>query len=88
MRTALFLISGFLLLSAFAILARLYAQHFPSAAAWAVGMFLGVWLLVTASNMWVGVSKAGYSSAEELPVFLLLFGLRALAAVLLKWKLL
>jgi hypothetical protein len=36
--------------------------------------------------MWVGVAKAGYSTAEELPIFLLIFSLPAAVAILLKWK--
>jgi len=36
--------------------------------------------------MWVGVAKAGYSASEELPIFLLLFGTPAVAALVLKWK--
>ncbi|MDQ7957126.1 MAG: hypothetical protein REJ24_18870 [Rhodocyclaceae bacterium] len=88
MRTALFLGSGFLMLAAFVIWARLFSENFPAAAAWAIGLFLVVWLGITGFNMWVGVSKAGYSAAEELPVLLLLFGVPAAAALLLKWKLL
>lgn len=88
MRTALFLGSGFLLLAAFCIWARLFAENFPAAASWATGLFLVVWLAITGFNMWVGVNKAGYSAAEELPVLLLLFGVPAVAALLLKWKLL
>jgi hypothetical protein len=38
--------------------------------------------------MWVGVAKAGYSVAEELPIFLLIFALPAAVAVLVKWRLL
>jgi len=45
-------------------------------------------LLVAAVNMWLGVSRAGYSVREELPIFLLIFGLPAAAAVLMNWKLL
>ena len=45
-----------------------------------------MWFLVTAANMWVGVAKAGYSASEELPIFLLLFGIPAVAALVLKWK--
>jgi len=41
---------------------------------------------VTAANMWVGVNKAGYSASEELPILLLLFGVPALVAIVLKWK--
>jgi hypothetical protein len=36
--------------------------------------------------MWVGVTKPGYSVAEELPIFLLIFGVPALVAVVLKWR--
>jgi hypothetical protein len=32
------------------------------------------------------VSKAGYSVTEELPILLLLFGVPAAAALVLKWK--
>ncbi len=88
MRTALFLGSGFLMLAAFFIWARLFAENFPAAASWATGLFLVGWLAITGFNMWVGVSKAGYSAAEELPVLLLLFGVPAVAALLLRWKLL
>jgi len=88
MRTALFLVAGFLLLTAFLVLARLFASHYPSATTWATSGFLAIWLLVTAANMWVGVNKAGYSAAEELPILLLLFGVPALAAIVLKWKVL
>lgn len=54
----------------------------------AIGTFLLLWLALTGFNMWVGVFKAGYSVAEELPVLLLLFGVPAVAAVVLKWKVL
>jgi hypothetical protein len=47
-----------------------------------------MWLIIAGANMWVGVARAGYSVADELPIFLLIFGLPALAAVLLKWKVL
>jgi hypothetical protein len=36
--------------------------------------------------LWVGVSKAGYSVAEELPILLVLFGVPAAAALILQWK--
>lgn len=86
MRTALFLAAGFLLLAAFLILARLFSENYPSASAWATSAFLLLWLALTGANMWTGVSKAGYSVAEELPILALLFGVPAVAALLLKWK--
>jgi hypothetical protein len=88
MRTALFLLAGFLLLAALLVLARLFSEHYPSATSWATFGFVAVWLLVTAANMWVGVNRAGYSAAEELPILLLLFGVPALTAIVLKWKVL
>ena len=87
MRTALFLASGLMLLAAFFILARLFSNHLPSAATWALALYAVFWLSITAANMWVGVSKAGYSVEEELPIFLLLFGVPALVAIVVRWRL-
>jgi len=68
MRTTLFLISGFLLLAALLIWARLFGENYPAAGNWLTGLFLVVWLAVTGFNMWTGVNRAGYAVAEELPV--------------------
>lgn len=86
MRTLLFLLAGVLLMAALLLLGKVFSGHFPDATRWATVAYVVVWLLVTAANMWVGVAKAGYSVAEELPIFLLLFGIPAAVAVLLKWK--
>jgi len=88
MRTGLFLLAGFLLLAATVIVARLFSENFQNAASVAVTAFITLWLALTAFNMWVGVSKAGYSVTEELPVLLVLFGVPAVVAIVLKWKLL
>ena len=86
MRTILFLVSGLLLMSSFLIVAKLFSEHFPSAPNWALALGLGLWLVVTAVNMWIGVSKAGYSVAEELPILALLFLMPAVAAILVRWR--
>jgi hypothetical protein len=86
MRTALFLVAGVLLLAAALILGRLFSANYPDATLAATVAFVGVWLAIADANMWVGVAKAGYSVDDELPIFLLIFGLPALVAVLLKWK--
>ena len=49
-------------------------------------VFVVLWFAAAAINMWLGISRAGYSFAEELPIFLLIFLLPALAAVLVGWK--
>ncbi len=87
MRTALFLASGLMLLASLFTLAKLFSSHLPASSTWAVAVFVPLWLAITAVNMWIGVSKAGYSVAEELPILFLLFGIPALAAILLKWRL-
>jgi hypothetical protein len=86
MRTALFLLTGFLLLAAFLILGRLFSANYPAATTTATVAFVALWLALAAFNMWTGVAKAGYSATEELPVFALIFLVPAAAAVLLKWR--
>lgn len=87
MRTALFLAAGLLILAALLILARLFSTHYPAASTWAVALFVPLWLAITVANMWVGVAKAGYGVAEELPILLLLFGVPVVIAVLVRWRL-
>ena len=86
MRTGLFLLAGFLLLAASLIMGRLFSANYPQGTTVATGLLLLLWLVLTGANMWVGVARAGYSVAEELPIFALLFGLPVLAAILLRWK--
>jgi hypothetical protein len=86
MRTALFLVAGFLLLAASLLLGRLFSSNYPGATLAATVAYVALWLVIAGANMWIGVAKAGYSVTEELPIFLLIFGLPAAAAMVLKWK--
>ena len=88
MRTGLFLLAGFLLLAASLLLGRLFSTNYPNATVAATVAYVVLWLVIAAANMWVGVAKAGYSVAEELPIFTLIFVLPAAVAILLEWKLL
>jgi len=88
MRTALFLLAGLLLLAASLLLGRLFSSNYPGATFAATAAYVALWLIIAAVNMWVGVAKAGYSVAEELPIFVLIFGVPAALAIVLKWKLL
>ena len=54
---------------------------------WGVKAFLPLWLLGAAANMWIGVRRAGYSVAEEAPMFLVVFAVPAAVALLAWWKL-
>ena len=73
MRTALFFLSGLLLLGAARLLAHLFSEAAPSATTVLAGVFSLMWLAATGYNMWAGVHHAGYSWAEEAPIFLFLF---------------
>ena len=46
-------------------------------------LFVPLWLLGAGINLWLGVTRAGYSVAEEAPVFLLVFSVPAAVALLL-----
>lgn len=50
-------------------------------------VFIALWFIAAAANMYVGVARAGYSFMEELPIFLLIFAAPAVVALLLRWKL-
>ena len=61
----------------------------PTSAGLAAGakVFIPLWLIGAGINMWLGVTKAGYSVAEELPFFFIVFGVPAAVAVFLTWRL-
>ena len=82
MRTAIILAIGFVSLAVCLGLGWMWGGA-PrlKAAAW---VFVALWFVATAINMYIGVTRAGYSFTEELPIFLLLFGAPAVAAILLR----
>ena len=49
-------------------------------------VFVALWFVGAAINMWVGVSRAGYSVKEEAPIFLVVFLVPAAVALLVWWK--
>jgi hypothetical protein len=81
MRTAQVLLVGFLLLAASILLGRLFEAEYQSARLTARVGFVLIWLTLTLFNMWVGVTKAGYMVAEELPIFFMLLGVPAAVAL-------
>ena len=48
--------------------------------------FIPIWLVVSVVNLVVGVQKAGYSLAEELPILALVFAIPACVAVFAWWR--
>jgi hypothetical protein len=85
MRTAIILAGGLALLGVFALAGWRLGGGAPSMVT-AAKIFIPVWLAATLLNMWLGVARAGYSVAEELPIFLVLFIIPAAVAGFLWWK--
>jgi len=52
----------------------------------AAKVFIPLWLVAAGVNMWVGVTKADYTVADEAPVFVLVFAVPAALALVLLWK--
>ena len=87
MRTAIIIAVGFVLWTACLGVAKLLASSNTSSMITATVAFVVIWF-TAAANMWIGVSQAGYSFREELPIFLLIFSLPSAVAIFVKWKLL
>jgi hypothetical protein len=82
MHTIKVLAVGFVLLGIFVLIGRA-SGHGSRAALY----FLPVWLTIAALNLWYGVAKAGYSVADEFPIFLMIFAVPSAVALLLWWRL-
>jgi surface polysaccharide O-acyltransferase-like enzyme len=87
MRTVVIIVGGLLLLSLFVFVGRVLGGGATQSMVTAAKVFLPVWLVAALVNMWIGVSRAGYSVAEELPIFLAIFLIPGIAAALIWWKL-
>lgn len=84
MHMALVILSGLLLLCVFALFGRLWG-HDSSGVVLAAKWFLPVWVLVALCNLWVGVTKAGYTVAQELPILAVVIAVPAAVALALAW---
>ncbi len=85
MHTIIVLAIGFGILGVCALAGYLLGG--TSAIATAALAFLPLWLVGAGINMYLGVKQAGYSVAEEAPMFLLVFGVPAIAALIAWWML-
>lgn len=86
MHTLLVILGGAILLGLFLLFGHLWGGATPSLVS-AAKLFVPVWLVITIANLWIGVSRAGYSIAEETPILLVVFLVPAVPAVLLAWHL-
>lgn len=77
--------AGFLLLAVFALFGRLWG-HDTASIALGVRWFIPVWGVVAQINMWVGVSKAGYTVMQELPILVVVFAIPTAIAMIVSWQ--
>jgi hypothetical protein len=78
--------AGLALLVACVLVSRWLGGARPASLVAGAKLFLPLWLIAAGVNMWLGVSRAGYSVAEEAPVFLVVFGVPAAVAAVLWWR--
>jgi hypothetical protein len=82
--TAIVIAVGLGVLAACSLIGRFFGG--PDAVATAALVFLPLWFVGAAINMYVGVRKAGYSVADEAPVFAVVFAVPAVAALVIWWR--
>lgn len=81
MHTLRVMLGGFLLLGLCLILGRWSGG--TGAVRLASHVFIVLWFIATLLNLWMGVSKAGYTVIQELPIALVVFIVPALSALFL-----
>jgi hypothetical protein len=83
MHILLVTVGGLLLLGVFLLFGRLRGGGGVIASA---RLFILVWLVVALLNMWAGVTMAGYTLAQELPILVVVFAVPAAIAELVAWR--
>jgi hypothetical protein len=86
MHMAMVIGGGLGLLAIFLLFGKLWGGAEPAYGI-ASRLFIPVWLAVAATNMWVGVTKAGYPVREELLILAIVALVPIAAAVLVAWRL-
>ncbi|MGF1641007.1 MAG: hypothetical protein ACFCUO_08660 [Rhodospirillales bacterium] len=86
MHMILVISGGLMILAVFALFGWLWG-HDTASTATGARWFVPVWVAVALVNMWVGVTKAGYTVAQELPILLVVIAVPAVVAVVVAWQL-
>lgn len=76
---------GFALLGILLVLAPRLSISAGRPIPFAVKLFLPLWFTGALINLWIGVARAGYTVTEEAPIFLVVFGVPAIASLLILW---
>lgn len=86
MRSTMIVLGGLLLLGVVLFVGGRIGSADAASMVAAAKIFIPIWLLAALVNLWVGVARAGYSVAEELPIFLGIFLVPAAVAAFVWWK--
>lgn len=86
MHTVKVIAAGVALLALCLVVARWAGGPPALALARGAKVFIPLWLIGAGANMWIGVSRAGYSVAEETPTFFVVFAVPAALAVFVLWR--
>lgn len=85
MRSIIITTVGLILWSVFLAIPKMIKKDSVSAKRISTDLFIVFWFIVSAHNMWKGV-QVGYGFFEELPIFLMIFLIPTVAALLVKSK--
>jgi len=85
MHMMLVILGGIALFGVFCLFVWLWGEDSASVAV-AAKAFIPLWLAMALVNMWVGVTKAGYTVMQELPIFLIVAAIPAAIAAIAVWQ--
>jgi hypothetical protein len=76
---------GIVLLGVFCLFGKLWGAD-AAGVATAAKVFIPAWLVVSLVNMWVGVTRAGYTVMQELPILLVVLAVPSAVAGIVAWQ--
>lgn len=85
MHMLMVIVGGIVLLGVFLLFGQLWGST-TLALATAATVFIPVWLAVSVANLWIGVNRAGYTVAQELPILLVVFTVPTIVAAIAVWQ--
>ena len=77
--------AGFALLGLLLVVSPRLVASGSRPIAFAAKLFIPIWFCAALVNLWIGINRAGYSATQEWPIFFVVFGVPAAAALLLRW---
>jgi hypothetical protein len=86
MRTVIIIVGGLVLFGLALLVGRWLRGTGAETMVAVAKVFLPIWLIIAAANMWMGVARAGYTMMEELPIFAVIFAIPAAVAGFVWWK--